>query len=287
MIKKVLVVGAGTMGQGIAQWFCQQGIDVELTDVNNTALDSAIAQINTSWKKLCEKGKVSASDVLSFSKHLSKVKESQINPHVSLVIEAVVENLKIKKQIFSKLDKLINPEAIFASNTSSISINSLCEDLKIHRKRNFLGLHFFNPVPLMKLVEIIQGKWTDIDLIKNLKTFFEEHGKCTALCQDSPGFIVNRIARNYYGEPLRIVKTFDREKFKEVDNIMKTVGGFKMGPFELVDLIGIDVNLSATKTVYEDLGKNPRFAPHPIQEERVASNKLGKKTNEGYYLYEK
>jgi 3-hydroxybutyryl-CoA dehydrogenase len=287
VIKKVLVVGAGTMGQGIAQWFCQQSIDVELTDVNLAALDSAISQINSSWKKLCEKGKISANEVLLFSKHLSKAKTTEIDPNVSLVIEAVVENLKIKKEIFSDLDKIINENAIFASNTSSISINSLCEDLKIHRKRNFLGLHFFNPVPLMKLVEIIQGKWTEPDLIESLKKWFELNGKITALCQDSPGFIVNRIARNYYGEPLRIVKTFDREKFKEIDQIMKKVGGFKMGPFELVDLIGIDVNLSATKTVWEDLGKNPRFAPHEIQEERVASNKLGKKTGEGYFIYEK
>lgn len=287
MIKKVLVIGAGTMGQGIAQWFCQQGVEVKLTDVNIAGLNSAISQINSSWKKLFEKGKISADDICTYSNLLSKVSTENIDPNVTLVIEAVVENQKIKKQIFSDLDKIINENAIFASNTSSISINSLCEDLKIHRKRNFLGLHFFNPVPQMKLVEIIQGKWTDTDLVEKLKDWFEKNGKTAALCQDSPGFIVNRIARNYYGEPLRIVKIFDREKFKEVDEIMKTVGGFKMGPFELVDLIGIDVNLSATKTVWEDLGKNPRFAPHPIQEERVANNKLGKKTGEGYYSYEK
>ncbi len=287
MIKKVLVIGAGTMGQGIAQWFCQQGIDVEITDSNIAGLNSAIIQINSSWKKLCEKGKISATDVEQFSKHLSHVRAENIDPNIGLVIEAVVENLNIKKKIFSDLDKVVNENAIFASNTSSISINSLCEELSIHRKRSFLGLHFFNPVPMMKLVEIIQGKWTEPDLIEKLKVWFENNGKIAALCQDSPGFIVNRIARNYYGEPLRIVKDFDREKFKEVDEIMKKVGGFKMGPFELVDLIGIDVNLSATKTVWEDLGKNPRFAPHPIQEERVASNKLGKKTGEGYYNYEK
>jgi len=287
VIKKVLVIGAGTMGQGIAQWFCQQGVDVELTDSNIAGLNSAIIQINSSWKKLCEKGKISATDVERFSKHLLHVRAENIDSNVSLVIEAVVENLDIKKKIFSDLDKVVNENAIFASNTSSISINSLCEELSIHRKRNFLGLHFFNPVPMMKLVEIIQGKWTEPDLIEKLKVWFENNGKIAALCQDSPGFIVNRIARNYYGEPLRIVKDFDRKKFKEVDEIMKKVGGFKMGPFELVDLIGIDINLSATKTVWEDFGKNPRFSPHPIQEERVASNKLGKKTGEGYYNYEK
>lgn len=287
MIKKVLVVGAGTMGQGIAQWFCQQGVNVELTDINQNTLGLAILQIKESWKKLCEKGKLSANDVNTFSSHLKGVKESEIDPNVSLVIEAIIENLDIKKKTFLRLDEILCPETIFASNTSSISINSLCEDLKIHRKRNFLGLHFFNPVPIMKLVELIQGKWTETDLIENLKNWFEENGKITAICQDSPGFIVNRIARNYYGEPLRIVKTFDREKFREIDEIMRKVGGFRMGPFELVDLIGIDVNLSATKTVWENLGKNPRFAPHEIQEERVASNKLGKKTGEGYYIYEK
>jgi 3-hydroxybutyryl-CoA dehydrogenase len=287
MIKKVLVVGAGTMGQGIAQWFCQQGIDVQLTDINKDVLDNGISKVKDSWKKLCEKGKLSAKDVLVFSNHLSAGLESEIDPNVSLVIEAIIEDLKIKKETFLRLDKLINPEAIFASNTSSISINSLCEELKVHRKRNFLGLHFFNPVPVMKLVEIIQGKYTETDLIENLKDWFNKNGKETALCLDSPGFIVNRIARNYYGEPLRIVKTFNREKFREIDEIMKKVGGFRMGPFELVDLIGIDVNLSATKTIWEEFGKNPRFAPHEIQEERVAGQKLGKKTGEGYYVYDR
>ncbi len=283
----MLVVGAGTMGQGIAQWFCQQGVDVQLMDQSKSILQSSETKIKESWKKLCEKGKISADDVLGYSKRLFTVLESEIDPNPSLVIEAIVEDLKVKKELFSRLDKVINENSIFASNTSSISINSLCEDLKIHRKRNFLGLHFFNPVPLMKLVEIIQGKWTETDLMENLKDWFEKNGKATAFCIDSPGFIVNRIARNYYGEPLRIVKNFDRAKFREVDEIMKRVGGFKMGPFELVDLIGIDVNLSATKTVWEDFGKNPRFAPHEIQEERVSSKKLGKKTGEGYYLYDK
>ncbi|TDJ05420.1 MAG: 3-hydroxybutyryl-CoA dehydrogenase [Deltaproteobacteria bacterium] len=287
MLKKVLVIGAGTMGQGIAQWMVQQGLEVELADVVFDLPAKGVEKINESWKRLVEKGKFTADEVLNWSTKLKSATLETFSTDPDLVIEAIVEDLQAKKALFNDADKMIDEKAIFASNTSSLSINDLCSDLPMARKRKFLGLHFFNPVPIMKLVEIIQSKDTDQEVIDNLKTWFEERGKVPALCQDSPGFIVNRVARNFYGEPFRIVGDFNRAKINATDAILREVGGFKMGPFELLDLIGIDVNLSVTKSVWEAFKKAPRFAPHKLQEGMVNLGLLGKKTGEGYYNYEK
>jgi len=287
MLKKVLVIGAGTMGQGIAQWMVQQGLEVELADVVFDLPAKGVEKINESWKRLVEKGKFTADEVLNWSTKLKSATLETFSTDPDLVIEAIVEDLQAKKALFNDADKMIDEKAIFASNTSSLSINDLCSDLPVARKRKFLGLHFFNPVPIMKLVEIIQSKDTDQEVIDNLKTWFEERGKVPALCQDSPGFIVNRVARNFYGEPFRIVGDFNRAKINATDAILREVGGFKMGPFELLDLIGIDVNLSVTKSVWEAFKKAPRFAPHKLQEGMVNLGLLGKKTGEGYYNYEK
>ncbi|RLA64596.1 MAG: 3-hydroxybutyryl-CoA dehydrogenase [Epsilonproteobacteria bacterium] len=287
MLNKVLVVGAGTMGQGIAQWMAQQGIEVELADIRLEAISKGVESINKSWKRLVEKGKFTADEVLSWSANLKGVDLETFSPNPDLFIEAIAEDLDIKKGMFKDADQMMNEKTIFASNTSSLSINKLCEDLSTARKRRFVGLHFFNPVPIMKLVEIIQGNNTDQEIIDNLKSWFEERGKVPALCQDSPGFIVNRMARNFYGEPLRIVQDFNRKKITSTDTILREVGGFKMGPFELLDLIGIDVNLSVTRSVWEAFKKAPRFAPHKLQEGMVNLGLLGKKTGEGYYNYEK
>ena len=287
MLKKVLVFGAGTMGQGIAQWMAQQGLEVEISDLHNEVSQKAVEKINDSWKKLVEKGKFSANEVLTWSKNLKWVDSDRASKDPELLIEAIVEDLKVKQEWFKFVDSLLDEKTIFASNTSSLSINEIAKNLPAARKRKFLGLHFFNPVPIMKLVEIVQGTTTDQEVIDNLKGWFEERGKVPALCQDSPGFIVNRVARNYYGEPLRIVQDFNRDKIISTDTILREVGGFKMGPFELLDLIGIDINLSVTKSVWEAFEKAPRFAPHKLQEGMVNLGLLGKKTGEGYYNYEK
>jgi 3-hydroxybutyryl-CoA dehydrogenase len=177
-------------------------------------------------------------------------------------------------------------KTIFASNTSSIPITDIASELPISRAQKFLGLHFFNPATIMLLVEVIKGERTDEKLCQDLYDWFEEKGKKPARCKDSPGFIVNRVARNFYGEPLRIAETEDESKFKEIDFILKEVGGFKMGPFELMDLIGIDVNYSVTCSVWKAFNKEPRFAPHSLQKKMVDEKRFGRKSRKGFYHYD-
>ena len=285
-IEKVLVLGAGTMGRGIAGWFSQQGVLVELTDADPKILQESQKSVLDSWDKLKAKGKFQEEEINEFKENLKFIKLENISTDSDLLVEAIIEDPKIKKMVFADLDKKLNADAIFASNTSSIPIETLSSSLSEKRKKNFLGLHFFNPATIMKLVEIIEGPETSKELSKELFDWFESKGKKPAICKDGPGFIVNRVARNFYGEALRIVETLDREKIKELDEIMKTVGGFKMGPFELMDLIGIDVNLDVTHSVWEAFSKEPRFAPHKLQQQLVDQGEFGKKTGKGFYLYE-
>lgn len=283
---KIVVLGAGTMGAGIAQWFAQNGAKVQLTDIDHHFLDKSIEKIYQSWDKLQEKGKFKHEDVTQFKLNLTKAGKADLDKHANLVIEAIVENLEIKKTVFAEYDKFFNEMTIFASNTSSISIASLASDLSSKRKERFLGLHFFNPATIMKLVEIIKTPWLNENVCKNLEKYFQQKGKRTALCQDRPGFIVNRVARNFYGEALRIAKIDNEEKFKEIDTIMKNVGGFKMGPFELMDLIGIDVNFDVTQSVWNSYYQEARFQPHLLQKQMVDAKRFGRKTKQGFYRYE-
>lgn len=285
-LERVLVIGAGTMGSGIAQWFAQQKISTELVDVNAEASKAAEAKIFSSWDKLQAKGKFSAEDTEEFKKCLNVCSFYGFNDHASLVVEAIIENLDIKKNLFLDLNDRLAPNAIIASNTSSFPIELLSEHLPENRRQRFLGLHFFNPATIMKLVEVIQSKYTDESVAKELYTWFDQKGKKPALCKDFPGFIVNRVARNFYGEALRIAEVEDEEKFKEIDNIMKEVAGFRMGPFELMDLIGIDINYDVTCSVWEAFDKHARFAPHELQKLMVDSNRLGRKTGRGFYHHE-
>lgn len=285
-LNHVTVIGAGTMGQGIAQWFAQNFISVDLIDTNQELADKAKNKIYTSWDQLFEKGKFSGCQISQFKQFLDGKTKEKINTKTDLIIEAIFEDLNLKINLFSELEVKVSPNTIFASNTSSFPINTICNHLPESRQKRFLGLHFFNPATLMKLVEVIKAQNTEQKLCVDLAEWFKSKGKEPALCNDFPGFIVNRVARNYYGEAFRIVKENDFEKIKEVDKIMREVGGFKMGPFELMDLIGIDVNLSVTKSVYESYHKEPRFAPHKIQEEMVQSGNIGKKVKKGFYSYE-
>ncbi|WP_372654370.1 3-hydroxyacyl-CoA dehydrogenase family protein [Halobacteriovorax sp.] len=285
-LNSVLIVGAGTMGRGIAQWFAQQSVKVQLLDSNDAVVKTAIDSIKASWDKLQAKGKFTEAEVNTFKESLEASNWENIKPETNLVIEAIIENLEIKNSVFEKLDKICNPETIFASNTSSIPISSLAKSLPLERRERFLGLHFFNPAPIMKLVEVIKGHWTKEELISEFSTWFTEHKKEVAICNDSPGFIVNRVARNFYGESLRVVNHYDVEKMREVDNVLKKCGGFRMGPFELMDLIGIDINYSVTESVWNSFYNEPRFAPHQLQKKMVDSGRLGKKTKGGFYDYE-
>ncbi len=283
MLKKIAVLGAGTMGSGIAQWFAQSGLDVELSDNSPVALKVALTNIHTSWDKLLAKGKFTQEQVATFKKGLTTTQT--FSKDCDLMIEAIIENLDIKIDVFQRMSSHFNKETILATNTSSIPIDAIAKELPKDRRDKFLGLHFFNPATIMKLVEVIGGHWTEQKLTKNLIKWFEDQGKKPALCKDGPGFIVNRLARNYYGEPLRIVNTENEEKSREVDIILKEIGGFRMGPFELMDLIGIDINYSVTKSVWKSFFHEDRFAPHALQRKMVTSGRLGKKTKVGFYEY--
>ncbi|PIK15942.1 3-hydroxyacyl-CoA dehydrogenase NAD-binding domain-containing protein [Halobacteriovorax sp. JY17] len=285
-LSSVLVVGAGTMGQGIAQWFAQQSVSVQLLDGNPDVAKSAISNIHQSWEKLQAKNKFSKEEVQTFKASIEAVDWDNIRADTTLVVEAIIENLDIKTDVFNKLDGICGKETIFASNTSSIPISSLAKTLPEFRREKFLGLHFFNPAPIMKLVEIIKGHWTREEIITDFDKWFTERKKEVAICNDSPGFIVNRVARNFYGESLRIVSSYNVDKMKEVDNVLKKCGGFKMGPFELMDLIGIDINYSVTESVWNSFYNEPRFAPHQLQKKMVDCGRLGRKTKGGFYDYE-
>ncbi len=293
-LNSVLIVGAGTMGSSIAQWFSQRSsnnrsqIQIHITDKNEEILKIAQRKISKSFEKLVSKEKFTKEEVDLFLKNLTFISYDLIAKDYDLIIEAIIENLEIKKSLFQSLDQHCHGKTIFASNTSSIPIAAIAASVGEERKQKFLGLHFFNPATVMKLVEIIAHDQTDQALLTEMYDWFLKEKKRPALCKDSPGFIVNRVARNFYGEALRIGGMPAKEEhFQEIDSIMKEVGGFKMGPFELLDLIGIDVNLDVTKTVWNSFYQEPRFAPHRLQEQMVQNGRLGKKTGKGFYDYKK
>lgn len=286
-LKKIAIIGAGTMGASIAQWFSQQLVTVHLSDQNTSALKNAETSINNSFEKLVSKNKFSASDATEYKHHLKYISLDDLEKDYDLVIEAIIEDESIKKELFKKLDGLCEDKTILATNTSSISISRLASAVDENRRSRFCGLHFFNPATIMKLVEIIGHSSADSSLLDELFQWFSAKGKQPAICQDSPGFIVNRVARNFYGEALRIAGVGGKEEqFKEIDQIMREVGGFRMGPFELLDLIGVDVNLAVTKSVWKDFYHEPRFAPHRLQQSLVDSGKYGKKSGKGFYQYD-
>jgi 3-hydroxybutyryl-CoA dehydrogenase len=285
-INNVIVIGAGTMGQGIAQWFSQQNVTVEIIDQNHDFALVSLEAIYQKLDKLGTSGKLTSTEILNFKKNITVKKSEEINPKADLIIEAIIENLEAKKSLFSRFDSSMSKETIFASNTSSFSITQLATSVSEERKKKFVGLHFFNPATLMKLVEVINGIETDSDYTRFLIEWFNQRKKVACQCIDSPGFIVNRVARNFYGEALRAVDTFDVEKFREVDLVMREVGGFKMGPFELMDMIGIDINFSVTESVYKAFFDEARFKPHRLQRDLVQAQRLGRKTGRGFYQYE-
>lgn len=274
------------MGQGIAQWFTQQNIITEMVDLNEDFAQKGLEKIHQNFAKLEASGKLTTIDVQTFQKNLSVKKFEEIDLKASLVIEAIIEDLDAKKKLFANLDTLMSAETILASNTSSFPITQIAQNLSAGRKKKFLGLHFFNPATLMKLVEVINGMETDRSVSNALISWFNERKKVACECADSPGFIVNRVARNFYGEALRAIESYDEDKCREVDAVMKAVGGFKMGPFELMDLIGIDINYSVTESVYNAFFQEARFKPHRLQRDMVAAGRLGKKSGKGFYSYE-
>jgi len=281
MIITICVCGAGTMGSAIAQVTAQNGFATILFDVNEIVLAKSKNIIERNLQYLVDKNKIhekEKKEIFSRIKFTNDIKDCT----AFVIIEAIVEKEEAKISLFNELAKYNNEEVIFATNTSSLSVSSMQE--KIIFPQRVVGMHFFNPAYIMKLVEIVKGRQTSDEIIEAVVTICKTMKKEPVICKDSPGFIVNRVARAYYLESLKIVEE-GIASFEEVDDIL-VASGFKMGPFKLMDLIGMDINLAVTESVYNAFEKAPRFLPSSIQIEKVKNNELGKKTGKGFYNYE-
>ncbi len=279
-IKKVCVCGAGTMGSGIAMVAAQAGFTTILFDLNAEVLDRAKLSIQQSWAGLVDKGKISEEANEDFHNRMiytTNILDCQAN----LIIEAIIEKLSAKISLFQQLEEINLINTLFVTNTSSISIQQIASELE-HPSR-FAGMHFFNPAPIMKLVEIVQGTETNEQVIKLLEAICLKMGKTPVICKDSPGFIVNRVARPYYLESMQLLQEGETS-IETIDKVLEA-SGFKMGPFKLMDLIGIDINYGVSEIVYNALGQPERLQPSPIQAAKVAEGNLGKKTGKGFYEY--
>ncbi|AZB20893.1 3-hydroxybutyryl-CoA dehydrogenase [Kaistella haifensis] len=276
------IIGSGTMGIGIAQVAATSGCEVLLYDTNSAQTEKSLLSLKKTLNKLVEKQKFSAEKSEEIFSKIKPCNELQDFATCDLVIEAIVENKEIKTKVFQNLEEIVSENCVIASNTSSISITSLSSELK--NPERFIGIHFFNPAPLMPLVEIIPGLLTKVNLADEIFSLIKSWGKTPVIAKDVPGFIVNRIARPFYGEALRIAEEHIATP-EQIDDAMRTLGNFKMGPFELMDLIGIDVNFSVTKTVYQDYFFDPKYKPSLLQQRMSEAKLLGRKTGKGFYDY--
>ena len=275
------IVGAGAMGSGIAQIASQAGQDVVLFDLSQEALTSSSSKLQKVMNRLIEKGKVTSDEAIAIQERIVRTTMATSLKDCDLIIEAVVEDLEVKKRVFKSIEEIASKEAIIASNTSSLSITSLAS-FCAHPDR-VVGLHFFNPAPLMPLVEIIPALQTNRDLPKQLTDLMRKWGKSPVIAKDTPGFIVNRVARPFYGEALRILD----EGIADVSTIDAAMreSGFRMGPFQLMDLIGHDVNYSVTESVFRSFYYDPRYMPSITQLKLVEAGWLGRKSGRGFYNY--
>ena len=275
------IVGAGAMGSGIAQIASQAGQDVVLFDLSQEALTSSSSKLQKVMNRLIEKGKVTSDEAIAIQERIVRTTMVTSLKDCDLIIEAVVEDLEVKKRVFKSIEEIASKEAIIASNTSSLSITSLAS-FCAHPER-VVGLHFFNPAPLMPLVEIIPALQTNRDLPKHLTDLMRKWGKSPVIAKDTPGFIVNRVARPFYGEALRILD----EGIADVSTIDAAMrqSGFRMGPFQLMDLIGHDVNYSVTESVFKSFYYDPRYMPSITQLKLVEAGWLGRKSGRGFYNY--
>lgn len=280
-IKTIGIAGAGTMGAGIAQVTATYGYQTILFDVNETMLTKAKAGIEKSLESLVQKQKITAdkkSEIISRIQYTNAVTQLKAD----LIIEAIVERLDIKQQFFNDVAAVNAPETILATNTSSIPVTQIAA--KVPNPKRFLGIHFFNPAPIMKLVEIISGVETDAAIANQCKQLIEGMSKTCVMAADAPGFIVNRVARHYYVEGLKIAEERIAD-FETIDALMES-SGFKMGPFKLMDLIGVDTNFSVTTSIYNLFHQDGKFRPSRIQQQKVDAGHHGRKTGKGFYSYE-
>jgi len=276
------IIGAGTMGIGIAQVAATNGCKVWVYDANAKQVETATVGLEKTLTKLVDKQKISGEKMTEILANISIATELKDFKDCELIIEAIIENKDIKTKVFTELENYVSENCILSSNTSSISITSLGAELK--KPERFIGIHFFNPAPLMPLVEVIPSLLTKKTLAEKIYNLMKGWGKTPVIAKDIPGFIVNRIARPYYGEALRIVEE-NIATPEQVDDAMKTLGNFKMGPFELMDLIGVDVNFAVTTTVYKDYFYDPKYKPSLLQQRMSEAKLHGRKTGKGFYDY--
>jgi 3-hydroxybutyryl-CoA dehydrogenase len=280
-MKRIAVIGAGTMGRGIGQAVALAGYKVILYDVDEETAQSAMQAIVRSIENGVSLDKVDAGDAAAARESILPTARLETATKATLIIEAVPEDLALKKRLFHQLDALAGPEAILASNTSSLSINALAGVTS--KPARVIGMHFFNPAHIMELVEVVGADDTADETVAAAVDFVHSIGKTPVYCRDTPGFIVNRVARPFYGEAFRLLGEQAAE-VQTIDRVIKSLG-FPMGPFELVDLIGCDVNYAVTESVYESYFHEPKYRPHPIQRKMVESGRLGRKSGRGFYDY--
>lgn len=276
------IIGSGTMGSGIAQVAATAGCYVKLYDTNQDALNKSKTALEKVLTRLVDKGRIDAEEKHRIQTQITYVSNLKDLGDSNLTIEAIVENLEIKKKVFSELESYLSDDAIIASNTSSLSIASIASSLK--KPERCIGIHFFNPAPLMKLVEVIPAIQTSEAVLEKATKIISEWKKTVAVAKDTPGFIVNRVARPFYGEALRIYEEGIAD-FATIDWSMKTIGKFRMGPFELMDFIGNDVNYTVTETVFTAFYFDPRYKPSFTQKRFSEAGYLGRKSGKGYYDY--
>ena len=279
---KVSVIGAGTMGAGIAQIAATKGHEVCLYDSFDGAVETAENKLKKILDRLVEKERISSKEneaileKINFSNSLENIKGSE------LVVEAIIEDLGIKQKVFTEIENLVDDNCIIASNTSSLSIASIASSCK--KAERVVGIHFFNPAPLMPLVEIIPAVQTSEETLNKAKSIIDSWEKLTVIAKDTPGFIVNRIARPFYGEAIRVYEEGVAD-FSTIDWVMREIGGFRMGPFELMDYIGNDINYSVTETVFAAFYFDQRYKPSFTQKRMKEAGYLGRKSGRGYYDY--
>jgi 3-hydroxybutyryl-CoA dehydrogenase len=281
-IKVVGIAGAGTMGQGIAISCALSGYTTLMFDIQSDFCMHGLTTAQKSIDQLVSKNKISKEEGAAAKSRLSAI-DKLSDLKADLIIEAIIEKLEVKQSLFSELELHNERQTILATNTSSLSVNDIADALT--DKSRFAGLHFFNPAHVMKLVEVISGDHTHPDCVTKLKAFVTSLNKVAVVAKDSPGFIVNRVARPYYAESLKQMEETEVDP-ASIDKLLRA-SGFKMGPFELMDLIGIDVNYAVTTSVYEGLGRPSKFTPSEIQRKKIEDGNLGRKTGKGFYEYSK
>lgn len=280
MLQTICICGAGTMGSGIAQVSAESGFYTILYELNPEILAKAKTNIGISLQSLVEKGKITTEEKEKIQARIQYSGELKICK-ADIFIEAIVEKPEIKIALFNQLAELNDYKCIFASNTSSLSVNAIAAQIK--NPERVIGMHFFNPAPVMKLVEVVKTNYTNEETTRIIIDLAKQMGKTPVVCKDSPGFIVNRVARPYYIEALRLAEEGISD-FSTIDRLMEA-SGFKMGPFKLMDLIGNDINYAVSCSVYDQMNKPERLKPSYIQKEKVEIGELGRKTGKGYYDY--